>query len=139
LSNAASARIEREIGKYEEEIEKLSTLFADQKIGEKSYLAATNALEQKIKRLKENPNPTSSSYNMPEESSGFEQRIRSGNHPTGLWYLVPFFFGIIGGLVGYVAVKDDDRGMADSLLVFGLIWSIILFLIGWAWITSLFH
>jgi len=28
--------------------------------------------------------------------------------PSLMWYLVPFFFGLLGGIVGYVAVKDSD-------------------------------
>lgn len=58
-----------------------------------------------------------------------EIALEKSQKPTGLWYLAPFFFGIIGGLVGYVAVKYDDKGMADNLLVFGIGWSILLFIV----------
>ena len=50
--------------------------------------------------------------------------------PTELWYLMPFFFGIIGGIVGYVSIKKDDRAMADNLLYFGIIWTLIVILVG---------
>lgn len=46
--------------------------------------------------------------------------------PSILWYLVPFFFGILGGIVAYIGVKNENKEMADSLLVFGIIWTIIL-------------
>src|SRR3990170_8719997 len=45
--------------------------------------------------------------------------------PNPLWYLVPFFFGVLGGIVGYVAVKDKDENMAFGLLLFGIIWTVI--------------
>jgi hypothetical protein len=59
--------------------------------------------------------------------------------PSIAWYLAPLLFGIVGGLIGYVGVKDRDQGMASNLLIFGMIWSIVLFLIGWAWYTSLLY
>ena len=59
------------------------------------------------------------------------------DNPSSAWYLVPFLFGLIGGLIGYVAVKDRDKDMATNLLIFGIIWSFILALITWVWITSL--
>ncbi|HKZ95104.1 MAG TPA: hypothetical protein VJ249_11080 [Candidatus Bathyarchaeia archaeon] len=53
------------------------------------------------------------------------QEIEETLGPSLLWYLVPFFFGILGGIVAYVAVKDRDEGMAFGLLVFGLIWTVV--------------
>jgi hypothetical protein len=84
-----------------------------------------------LEQAKENPNALASSMEV-ETSEG-----ASVERPTTLWYLVPFFFGLIGGLIGYVGVKDEDKGMADSLLVFGIIWTFILAIIYWALITSL--
>jgi hypothetical protein len=129
-NGAASLKVEREIKKYEEEKAKLAVLFANGKIGEKSYLAATETLESKIgelKKLKESPVRSQRSLEAASnlnELDEFEKPVKPA--PTALWFLVPFFFGIIGGIVGYVGTKDEDKGMADSLLVFGIIWTIIL-------------
>jgi hypothetical protein len=49
--------------------------------------------------------------------------------PSFLWYLVPFFFGILGGIVGYVAVKDEDENMVLGLLLFGVFWTVIAFVL----------
>jgi len=40
---------------------------------------------------------------------------------SSAWYLVPILFSIIGGLIGYFAVKDDDKGMANNLLGIGIV------------------
>jgi len=37
-----------------------------------------------------------------------------------LWFLLPFFFGIFGGIVGYFAVRKKDRETAEELLIFGV-------------------
>ena len=49
------------------------------------------------------------------------EEVRMRKKPSRLWYLVPILFGIIGGLIGYVVVKDEDRNMAKKLLIVGLI------------------
>lgn len=41
------------------------------------------------------------------------------SNPTSLWYLVAFFFGLIGALIGYVAVKERNDTMATRLLLLG--------------------
>ena len=50
---------------------------------------------------------------------------KKNNKPSKAWYLVPLFFGILGGIVGYLAVKDDDKKMAKKLLIAGLLISLI--------------
>jgi len=52
--------------------------------------------------------------------------------PTRAWYFVPFFLGILGGIIGYFAVKEDDKRMANNLLILGIlmtiIWPIVIFI-----------
>lgn len=133
-------KVEREIKKYEEEKAKLAVLFANSKIGEKSYLAATMTLESKIenlKKAKENHKLSQDTVSTLSERDEFEGEVNPTTTPTALWYLVPFFFGIIGGIVGYVGTKDEDQGMADGLLIFGIIWTIIVALAYFAIVASL--
>jgi hypothetical protein len=61
-----------------------------------------------------------------KSKEGMEEAIEG---PSVLWYLVPFFFGILGGIVGYVAVKDEDENMALGLLLFGIFWTVIVFVL----------
>ena len=59
--------------------------------------------------------------------------------PSDAWYLVAFLLGLIGGLLGYLVVKDDDKEMADNLLALGVIMTIIYLIVVWAsygWLIS---
>lgn len=46
--------------------------------------------------------------------------------PSKLWYLLPLFLGIIGGLLGYFILKDRDKSMAKNILIFGAIWMVVI-------------
>ena len=37
------------------------------------------------------------------------------------WYLLPIFIGIIGGLIAYFAVKNDDPKLGKNCLIVGII------------------
>ena len=37
------------------------------------------------------------------------------------WYLLPIFFGIIGGIIAYFALRRDDREKAKKCMYLGLI------------------
>jgi len=45
--------------------------------------------------------------------------------PSAAWYLVPLLLGLLGGIIGYFAVKDQNRDMANSLLNVGIIMTFI--------------
>ncbi|RMF31786.1 MAG: hypothetical protein D6752_01455 [Candidatus Nitrosothermus koennekii] len=49
-----------------------------------------------------------------------------------LWYLLPIFLGIIGGVIGYFAVRHDDPTMAKRMLIIGIIVSAIGLIIGFS-------
>jgi hypothetical protein len=113
-------------------------LHANGEIGEETFVAATRTLEKKIKDLNVTmelpPNLVPDKPFNPRDGvlDGYEFRVSSEpEKPTVLWYLVPLFFGIIGGLVGYVDTKDRDKDMANNLLVFGFVWSLFLFFVSY--------
>ncbi|MGD9143265.1 MAG: hypothetical protein PVG61_05415 [Dehalococcoidia bacterium] len=43
---------------------------------------------------------------------------------SGAWWLLPFLLGWVGGLIGYLVVKDSDQSKAKGLLIFGIVWTI---------------
>jgi len=53
--------------------------------------------------------------------SGQTQLVASAQKHTELWYLVPLLFNIVGGIVGYLAIKKDDKPMANRLLIIGIV------------------
>ena len=44
--------------------------------------------------------------------------------PTRLLYLVPVFMGLLGGVLMYIAVKDQNQEMANN----GMFWGVISFM-----------
>jgi len=49
---------------------------------------------------------------------------------SGFWYLLPLFFGIIGGVIAYFVIKQDDPNKAKNCLKLGLVLLIIDILFG---------
>jgi len=49
------------------------------------------------------------------------------------WWLFPIFLCWLGGLFGYLSVKESDRSMANKLLIFGIVWSVFWFVISLIW------
>ncbi|MBM3910859.1 MAG: hypothetical protein FJ356_04345 [Thaumarchaeota archaeon] len=46
------------------------------------------------------------------------------------WYLLPIFFNIIGGIVAYLILKEENKILAKNCLKLGLILLIIQFIAG---------
>ncbi len=49
--------------------------------------------------------------------------------PSRLWYLLPIFLTIIGGVIGYFLLKDRDRKFAERLLIVGLVMLVVWFVL----------
>ena len=71
---------------------------------------------------------------------GVEQFPQYGT-VSDLWYLVPFFFALLGGVVAWAANKDRDPRKARNMLIFGIIWtfvsSLVIFLFWTAFLAFL--
>ncbi len=72
-----------------------------------------------------------------------DRRGRPEGSPSRWWYLLPILFNIIGGIIGYFAVRHRDRKLAENLLIAGLVmfvlWWIVSFAIAAfvsAWLSS---
>jgi len=40
---------------------------------------------------------------------------------SGLWFLLPIFFSIIGGIIAYFAIRDSDPNKAKNCLFLGIV------------------
>ena len=49
---------------------------------------------------------------------------------SGLWYLLPIIFGIIGGVIAWFVIKQDDPSKAKNCLYLGIVLLIIEILFG---------
>ncbi len=135
-------RHEVDIEQLREKINRLAVLFSQGEISEDSYKESVKAIEGNIDRLRRGVEiPTVMETRVPPTPYVRESDYVEHIEPSGLWWLVPFFFGIIGGIVAYVGVKDDDEDMAFNLLVFGILWSIagiILYFVGLSYLLNRF-
>lgn len=46
------------------------------------------------------------------------------------WYLAPIFLAVIGGVIAYLVLKDDDKALAKNCLYLGIILTVISFVLG---------
>jgi hypothetical protein len=51
---------------------------------------------------------------------------------SGWWYLLPLLFGIIGGVIAYFIIKQDDPIKAKNCLKLGLVLLIIDIIFGFS-------
>jgi hypothetical protein len=40
---------------------------------------------------------------------------------SSFWFLLPIFFNVIGGVIAYFVIKEDDPGKAKNCLYLGII------------------
>ena len=52
------------------------------------------------------------------------------------WYLVPIFLGLIGGIVAYFALRNDDHRKAKNCLFLGIILGVMGIIVNLLFLTS---
>jgi hypothetical protein len=55
--------------------------------------------------------------------------------PSRLWYLFPFFFALLGGVIAYFAIRNDDQEMAEGMLIFGTLMTLFSLVLFWLILT----
>jgi len=55
---------------------------------------------------------------------------------SNCWYLVPIFLGLIGGIVAYFALRNDDRRKAKNCLFLGIILGVIGIIVNLLFLTT---
>jgi len=64
--------------------------------------------------------------------------LSENKNRSGLWYLLPILFGIIGGVIAYFVIKDDDPSKARNCFWLGVVLLLIDIIAGWFWIGFAF-
>ena len=62
----------------------------------------------------------------------FDMSGRPTKRKSRWWYLVPVFLQIIGGIIAYLILKDDDKKLAKNCLWLGIILTIVPIVLGMA-------
>jgi len=81
--------------------------------------------EDNVEEVYENPNQAGENTEKVENKPQVENKSENANKtvgekPSKAWYILPIFFGFIGGLIGYFIVKDRDKKMATNILIVGV-------------------
>jgi len=120
----------------EETVKKLTLLFHKGEISESAYKAAIKSLEDKLPKQRDRSATVraTSLAERPYDSSRIEA---FSSKPSLIWYLLPLFFGLLGGIIGYIAVKDEDQNMADNILLISFFISFIDLVLTWLYWNSL--
>ncbi len=69
-------------------------------------------------------------YKSKENETTENQKEHEGLFSSS-WVFAPFLFGLLGGIIAYLMVKEDNRKIANQYLAIGIIMTIFLFIIFW--------
>jgi len=56
--------------------------------------------------------------------------LSENKNKSGFWYLLPILFGIIGGVIAYFVIRQDDPIKAKNCLKIGIVHLIIDIIVG---------
>ena len=69
-------------------------------------------------------------YSNPQPAYNYSQGNVPYGKPSAVWWLLPIFVGLIGGIIAWACLKDRDPGMAKNCLILSILLTVASFLIG---------
>jgi superfamily II DNA helicase RecQ len=111
---------------YREKMSELASLYADGKIGKEAYATASKTLEDKI-----------GATDSPNSTKTYKTNYNGNQSPSVVWYLLPIFFALLGGIIGYSTFRHEKKSIANNLLFLGIIMSFVYFILVWEVYLSL--
>ena len=77
------------------------------------------------------PRAASSAPAAPATAARPAQGTQEQKQPTsGAWWLLPIFLTWVGGLIGFLVVREKDKGKATGLLILGFIMTVFWIILG---------
>jgi ribosomal protein L40E/uncharacterized membrane protein YeaQ/YmgE (transglycosylase-associated protein family) len=58
-------------------------------------------------------------------TAGSAQPARAVGSTSAAWWLLPIFFGWLGGLIAWAVVREKDPGKARTMLIVGIVLSVL--------------
>ena len=101
-----------EIAQSQQRLSDITTAYTNGQISKETFMETTKKLEAQIALFEE--------MRAKGNYEGFIN-YKAALQPSLWWYLVPLLFALLGGVLAYLALKDEDRDMATSLFWWGVL------------------
>jgi hypothetical protein len=68
---------------------------------------------------------TSPNTTLHTNDSNYQQYSQPTQSAGGIWYLLPIFFGLIGGIISWAVIRNRNSNRARNCLILGIIMTVV--------------